>query len=158
VPPDIPSEGIFLCDVLLSNNTTAIYNSMINVDRRTLRPGLGSPQLTGISRVIQGDAYTATGVFGFLAMVNFKVKYVRLYADTAPQGSDLIIDINKNGTTIFTTQSNRPKIVAGSNSGVSPAPDIEQFSEGDRLTVDIDQVGSSVPGGSKLYISIRCQL
>jgi hypothetical protein len=74
---------------------------------------------------------------------------VRLVVKTAPTGADLIIDIHKgtgSGTTIFTTQANRPKITAGNKTGVSVAPDVTSVSEGDEFSLDIDQVGSTIAG------------
>lgn len=65
---------------------------------------------------------------------------------TAPTGADLIIDVNKGGTTIFTTQNNRPTVVAGSNVSTPAVPDVTLFESGSYLTVDIDQVGSTVAG------------
>ncbi|MEM2352056.1 MAG: hypothetical protein QXT26_06580, partial [Thermoproteota archaeon] len=67
------------------------------------------------------------------------------YAITAPQGSALIFDINKNGTTIWTNQDNRLRILAGSNSGSQTNFDVRTLSEGDVITLDIDQVGSTTP-------------
>jgi len=74
---------------------------------------------------------------------------VRLVIDTAPTGADLIVDVHKGsgtGTTIFTTQDNRPKITNGNYNGVSSAPDVTSISEGDELSVYIDQIGSTVAG------------
>jgi hypothetical protein len=67
-------------------------------------------------------------------------------AGTAPTGASLIVDVNKNGVTIFTTQANRPTITAGSNGGTLATPDVTTLADGDYLTVDIDQVGSSIAG------------
>jgi hypothetical protein len=53
--------------------------------------------------------------------------------------------VNKNGSTIFTTQANRPTIVSGALTSVS-VPDVTTWANGDYLTVDIDQVGSTTPG------------
>lgn len=81
-----------------------------------------------------------------------------LTAGTSPTGADLIADVNKNGTTIFTTQANRPKVLAGDIDGVGVAtvPDITGLAEGDRLTVDIDQVGSTVAGDNvSLHVILR---
>ena len=81
---------------------------------------------------------------------------VRLVVDTAPTGANLIVDVHTGtgaGTTIFTTQANRPTIVAGSKTGVSVAPDVTSIAEGDEFSVYIDQVGSSV-AGSDLTIEI----
>lgn len=67
-------------------------------------------------------------------------------AGTAPAGASLIVDVNKNGTTIFTTQANRPTIAAGSNGGTLATPDVTSLADGDYLTVDIDQIGSGTAG------------
>lgn len=71
---------------------------------------------------------------------------VRASVGTAPTGSELIIDVNKNGTTIFTTQLSRPKIYPGQTVVSTATPNITAFSAGDFITVDIDQIGSLNPG------------
>lgn len=72
---------------------------------------------------------------------------VRASAGTAPAGQALVVDININGTTIFTTQANRPVIAAGTNSsGKVTNMDITTVNDGDYLTVDVDQVGSTTAG------------
>lgn len=65
---------------------------------------------------------------------------------TAPTGASAIFDVNKNGTTIFTTQANRPTITASNFYDSSSTPDVTSLSAGDYLTVDVDQVGSTVKG------------
>lgn len=85
------------------------------------------------------------------------IDHVRAYAKTAPGGDDLILDINKNGITLFTTQANRPVIPDGSNLGPkSAAPDIAELHEGDVLTLDVDQVGSGIPGEG-LSVEVVCK-
>ena len=79
---------------------------------------------------------------------------VYAYVKTAPVGASLIVDVNKNGTTIFTNQSNRPTIASGSNSDTSGAPDVTSLSKNDVLTIDVDQIGSST-AGSDLIVVIR---
>jgi hypothetical protein len=79
---------------------------------------------------------------------------VYAYVKTAPVGESLIVDVNKNGTTIFTTQSNRPQISSGENSDTSGSPDVTALVKNDKLTIDIDQVGSTTPG-SDLVVLIR---
>lgn len=75
---------------------------------------------------------------------------------TAPTGAAIIVDINKNGTTVFTTQGNRTTIAAGSNdSGSEDVPDVVTLASGDYLTMDIDQVGSSVAGA---VVSVHVRL
>lgn len=103
-----------------------------------------------------GLATVGTKLAQALIPGTFTISTVILWGDNVPTGADLIVDINKNGTTIFTTQANRPKISAGSNSGESGTPNITSINKGDRLSVDTDQVGSTIPGGDDLLVTIIC--
>lgn len=95
---------------------------------------------TGTQRLPIDGTYTIVGT--------------RLAVGTAPTGASLIIDVNKNGTTIYTTQANRPTIAAAANAGGPGAtPDVTTLAAGDYLTVDIDQIGSSV-AGADLTVSV----
>src|SRR6266496_330923 len=95
----------------------------------------------------QGTLVTTTGASRLPIEATYAIAGVRLMVGTAPTGSSLIVDVNKNGTTIFTTQANRPAIAAGANSGgPGSTPDVTSLAAGDYLTVDIDQVGSTVAG------------
>ena len=85
----------------------------------------------------------------------WRVLSVRASVGTAPTGGSAIIDINVNGTTIFTTQANRPTILAGSyTSGKITNMNVATVNDGSYLTVDIDQIGSSTPG-SDLTVQVE---
>lgn len=62
-----------------------------------------------------------------------------------PTGADIVVDVNRNGTTVFTNQADRPRILAGQRTGTS-VPSITNLVDGDYLTVDVDQAGSIQPG------------
>ncbi|GAV21621.1 phage tail-collar fiber domain-containing protein [Carboxydothermus pertinax] len=116
---------------------------------------VGSLSQKTITFCIPGDAFVKTNFAGWLSDGNYKITRVKIYSDTAPTGADLIIDLNKNGTTIFTTQTNRPKVVAGTNAGVDVTTiEVNTLAPGDRLTLDIDQVGSTTPGGNNLLVTV----
>lgn len=77
---------------------------------------------------------------------------------TAPTGAALIVDVNKKvgagaATTIFTTQANRPTIAAAAFSATAGTHAVRTFAAGDVLSIDIDQIGSSV-AGSDLVVAI----
>lgn len=95
-----------------------------------------------------GEAATSTGAMRWYNRTGktLTIHAAWVAAGTAPTGADLIVDVNKNGTTIFSTQANRPTIAAGTNGGVSDTPDVTTLADGDYLTVDIDQVGSTIAG------------
>jgi hypothetical protein len=81
-----------------------------------------------------------------LAPCTLTITKVKLVVKIAPTGAAIIVDVNKNGTTIFTTQANRPQIAIGETQGDSGTPDVTSLAEGDKLTIDIDQVGSGTAG------------
>lgn len=75
------------------------------------------------------------------------IRKIRAMIGTAPTGADIILDVHKNGTTIFTTQGNRPTIAIGAfDSGEVSNMDVTTLTKGDYLTLDIDQIGSVIPG------------
>lgn len=74
---------------------------------------------------------------------------------TGPTGADLILDINKNGTSIWnSTPANRVKITAGNTSGNQTSFDTTSLADEDSLTLDVDQVGSTV-AGADLSVYLR---
>lgn len=108
------------------------------------------------------DAGTLSTLVGTMRLYNdttatWTILSVRASAGTAPTGASIIVDVNKNGTTIFTTQANRPTIAASANtSGKVTNMDVTTVAAGDYITVDIDQVGSTV-AGSDLVIQVEVQ-
>jgi hypothetical protein len=87
---------------------------------------------------------------------NCKVKEVYLQVETAPgSGKTLTIDINNGGTTIFTTQANRPSITGTNTTGVSLAPDLPDIYENDEITMDVDTHDGSA---AKLSVYVRCEI
>ncbi len=79
---------------------------------------------------------------------------IRMACNTAPVGENLICDVHKNGTTIFTTQGNRPTIIDGAYAtAASAVPDVTAVAAGDYLTVDIDNIGSGT-AGSDLTLTV----
>lgn len=79
---------------------------------------------------------------------------VYLIVETAPVGASIIVDVNKNGTTIFTNQSNRPQIASGNTTGNTTTIDVSTVSDGDYLTMDIDQIGSTTPGANLTVVVV----
>ncbi|HTK39495.1 MAG TPA: hypothetical protein VL362_01380 [Patescibacteria group bacterium] len=78
---------------------------------------------------------------------SWTINSVRASVGTPPTGSTVLVDINVDGTTIFTTQANRPTIADGGyTSGKITTMDIITVADGSYLTVDIDQIGTTTPG------------
>lgn len=74
------------------------------------------------------------------------ISEVFLSVGTAPVGATIIVDIHKDGVTIFTTQTNRPSIASGANTGSSTTIEVPTWADGEYLTAHVDQVGSTTPG------------
>lgn len=86
----------------------------------------------------------------------FQIQTVAVMVNTAPTGASVIVDVNKNGTTIYGTQANRPTIAASATNATVGAHTATTVTDGDYLTVDIDQIGSTV-AGADLVVVIRMQ-
>lgn len=71
---------------------------------------------------------------------------IRVGATTPPVGASLIVDVNRNGSTIFVDQSHRPEIADGELTDLSTDIDDSLAASTDYFTVDHDQVGSTSPG------------
>ena len=77
-----------------------------------------------------------------------KISGVTAAVTTAPAGSTAIFDLNKNGTTMYTTQGNRPTIAAAATSVTATNPDVLTWAAGDRLSVEVYQIGSGTAGAN----------
>jgi hypothetical protein len=108
----------------------------------------------GIPFKLGGNAYVGTKQTQIIMGGNATIDKVIIYADTAPGGSTLSVDVNKNGTTIFTTQSKRPQIPDGSNTADSDTPDVTALAQDDRVSIDVDAVGSNTAGGDDLLVTV----
>ena len=107
--------------------------------------------MSSISQVFSstGNVVVETGVHRLYnnRATAWTINGVRASVGTAPTGASLIVDIKVNGTTIFTTQANRPTISAGSmTSGYVTNMNITSVAAGAYVTVDVAQVGSIIPG------------
>jgi hypothetical protein len=89
---------------------------------------------TGAHRLYNDDGATRT------------IQSVRASVGTQPTGASILVDVNLGGTTIFSTQSNRPTIAVSTSTDESGTPDTTAWTDGGYLTVDIDQIGSTVAG------------
>lgn len=108
------------------------------------------PTLTQTYRSIRfsfpGTAVVQTGVHRIYFPRAAVILFGHVSAGTAPTNNQIIVDLNKNGTTMYTTQGDRPQVGPFSNNGVATFPAITSVAAGDYLTVDIDQVGNTIAG------------
>lgn len=95
---------------------------------------------------VPGVLFTGAGAARFYPSSTVKITNARASVNTAPTGSSIIVDILKNGVTIFTTQGNRPTITSGENVSSLSIPDVTTLTSNDYLTIDISQIGSTTAG------------
>ena len=95
---------------------------------------------------IKGALNTSTGKQAIRMPFAGKISFVTAALITAPVGASAIVDLHKNGTTMYTTQGNRPTITAGNTYVTATLPDVLTWAAGDVLQLEVDQKGSSTDG------------
>jgi len=125
--------------------------------------------------IVSGDTITITrtltfSVVGTLAVLasaapallvdgTLTIVKVKIVVKTKPTGagSAVTVDVNKNGTTIFTTQGGRPSITVAGGFAIddSSTPDITGLIEDDIVTIDVDAIGGTV-AGADLTVEVVC--
>lgn len=123
------------------------YDILINGLTFTVNVAGGTPQAGAASTSLVVSAGTPGGpavgkgrVYNDLGRV-LVVTSIRVTALNV-SGGGLLVDVNKNGSTIYTTQANRPAVPAGAgtgtvkNAGFNPGTKLE---DGAYVSVDVDQ-------------------
>lgn len=116
------------------------------------------PPVSAAIATVAGEAAVGSIPIRFYNPFDVEVDIVGVFASAgvAPTGADLIADVNLDGVTIFTTQGNRPTVAAAAYVGSETVPDVTTWPVGHYLTVDIDQVGSTV-AGSGVMVYVKCR-
>jgi hypothetical protein len=104
--------------------------------------------------IIPGNGVVGTDVAGtwFPAEAG-TITGISLYADTAGATGASTFDVNLNGTTIYTTQGDRPSLADTATEDENTVPAVTSFAEGDKFTVDQDE--STTTPGQDFYIVIK---
>lgn len=140
----IVSGAIVGDDLILTKNDTTTVNAG---DVRGPAGPEGPPGgLVEINMSYAGALAVVTGKIRWYASKPYSISKVLISVGTAPTGAGITVDVKKNGTTIFTTPSNRPTIPADAFFDESATPDVTSIIAGDYLTVDIVSVGSTILG------------
>jgi hypothetical protein len=118
--------------------------------------GTRQPDLTTITYAYTADPLTTiTGAQPVVISEDADVVDVQAVVGTAPTGADIIVDVNVGGSSLWATQGAQPTITATTTDSGKTAPNQNaSLDAGDLLTVDVDQVGSTV-AGAKLTVLVR---
>jgi hypothetical protein len=97
-----------------------------------------------------GTLTVGTGVFRWYNDFGaaLTIKEVRASVGTAPTGAAILIDVNENGTTIFSGGTDRPEIAISGFTDTTTGMSDTSLADGNYLTVDIDQIGSTIAGAN----------
>jgi hypothetical protein len=144
--PIYDAQGALIPSLLRVNVGVLEYNGV---------PLAGGQIAIGVAASDETTALT-TGVakVTFRFPFAFTLSEIRSNVNTAPTGSTLIVDVNKNGATMMTvTKLSIDATEKTSVTAASPAVlTTTAIADDDEITVDIDQVGSTVAGkGLKLW-------
>ena len=102
---------------------------------------------TDLTWFIDGSISAVTAVPEYFVMPRDSTidKVIAVLANTGSSGTTTV-DVNLSGTTIFTTQANRPLITAGGARSSSGVPDVVTLHAGDLITLDIDSAAVGASG------------
>lgn len=164
----------YIIETLLDGDNTASQTTALSEDLEVLVGTIYSESAVSDSVVLEVHALADTstriesyqfshgGELGVMVGTSqlpveggtFSIVSVAARVGTAPTGSNVVVDIKKNGTSIFVSPADRPTIVAGANAATVGSWGNTTLTSGDYLSVDITQVGSTTPG-SNLVVPIR---
>jgi hypothetical protein len=155
----IGADGVHGNDIWERHMANVIEESLLTVDEL---PYLGTPGslLPGMGETITtfsfpGAVTAGVGALKLTVPKSFVMLGAWAYVNTAPTGATMIVDVNRNGTTVYTNTAHRPTIAVSTNA--APYPQVPYvtsggfnypvvFDSGDILSIDVDQVGSTIAG------------
>ena len=92
------------------------------------------------------DLEVYTGIRELVAEENRTIVKIHAHVTGAPTGASIVADVLKDAVTLFTTPGERPTILVTEFDSSEDLPDIVVWGIGTGLTVDIVQIGSTLPG------------
>lgn len=112
-----------------------------------------TPQSINFSQ--SGSLSTTTGTYRWYndSGTTLTILSVRASVAVAPTGDPVIVDVNVNGNSIYSSSANQPTIDIDEYTDLDGSKSTSTITNGQYFTIDIDQVGSSEPG-QDLTVSI----
>lgn len=142
---DDTSTGYSKTDLWLNQATSSLFICLDASDGAAVWLPVGSSGGAPILFHADGTlAVLASAAVPYLVTQDLTVESWYIYCEDNGSSSSTIVDVNKNGTTVFTTQSNRPTLAHddSNNWAISGTPEVTTFTEGDVISIDIDQIAT----------------
>jgi len=109
--------------------------------------------------VVNGKPAVANGVDNaWIAPRAGTITRITLYRRTAGSSGSTIVDVDLNGTTVYTTQGNRPTVTqAAGNNAIDATTDMDvtAVAQDDRLEVNVDAVEAGNPQDISVILEIE---
>ena len=137
--------------------TTYARTLLDDADAATARATLGA-DVTELGIAVSDETTaltTGTAKGTFRMPYAMTVTDVRATVTTAPTGANIIVDINDGGTSIMTTNKLSIDATEKTSTTAATAPGVTDTALADdaEITIDIDQIGSTIAGaGLKIWI------
>jgi len=133
-------------NVLAPNGSAASLTGMTLAGLADAAKEFSIPFTAGYASDMTGESVAVQTYMEFLVVVPFSVIDDDGDADTAPTGQAAILDIEKNGTTIYATKPQFAATATVLTGGTLKTDGTEDFAAGDKITFKVTQVGSSAAG------------
>lgn len=121
--------------------------------------GAGGTTLDSYRWVVNGKPAVSNGIDNaWIAPRAGTITRVTLFRRTAGSSGSTIVDVDLNGTTIYTTQGNRPTVTqAAGNNAIDATTDMDvtAVAQNDRLEVNVDQVEAGNPQDIAVILEIE---
>jgi len=146
--PDLPDPGDYINGDQYFR--TSDNNLFVLVDGEWVQPGI--PELP-LMLAVEGTLAVESGVIAVYAPYSGVLTRAHAAVWTPPVGADIVLDVNRNGTSIFTDADDRLVIPDGLYTTdyvvLAGNPDITtEVTAGDYFSVDVDQIGSGTEGAN----------
>jgi hypothetical protein len=133
--------------------SSALEFTVFTIDGGTTLIGVHSQPIRTHTFRLAGALSAATGKDREYFKYDSRIIGVRMTVGDAPSSTSAVCDLNKGGTTMYTTQANRPSVSAASNTNSSiTLPDIVTIDANEYLTVDVDTASSA----GYLALAVTC--
>jgi hypothetical protein len=146
------TTGFSKSDIWIDQSNGNAYLCIDNADGAAdwLRVGSGSGDY---SFAVDGRLAAATNVpNAFIVTKDVEISACYIYCKAPGTAGSTVVDVNKNGVTLFTTSGNRPTLAFDDANGwASSVPDVLTFAAGDVITLDIDQTAT---GAEDLVVAL----
>lgn len=149
---DDTTAGYGKTDIWLNQATSSLFICLDASDGAAVWLPVGSSGGAPVLFHTDGTLAVLTSAsVPYLVTQDLTVESWYIYCEDNGSSSSTIVDVNKNGTTVFTTQSNRPTLAHddSNNWAISGTPEVTTFTEGDVISIDIDQIA---PGAKNMLI------